>query len=132
MWTDEKIEAEATLLIQWAQKEDSLVLGRHYGARGYHNWNAMDWSKRSRIFDEAKKLALTIVGARREEMAILGSIEDNIVKKNLGLYDPEVKQYEIEIRQKETDNTQSNIMVSKICEAIEGKKNPIKKNDGFL
>lgn len=132
IWTDELIEHEAQLLIEWAKKESSLVLGKHYGERGYHYWHAMDWSKRNHMFEEARKLALTIVGSRREEMAILGAIEDNIVKKNLGLYDPEVKEYEIQLRQKDADNTNSDLMVSKICEAIENKKNPIKKNEGAL
>ncbi len=129
-WTDERIEEEAKLLIEWAVQPDSFVLGKHYGKRGYHYWHAMSWTKENKVFEEAKKLALTIVGARREEMALLGSLDNSIVKKLLGMYDPEVKQYEIEIKQKENEGQtiESMMIVSKICESIENNKNPIKKN----
>ena len=132
MWTDDIVEHEARLLVEWAKKPDSLVLGRHYGERGYHYWHAMDWSRRNKEFEEAKKLALTLVGSRREEMALLGAIDASIVRKNLGLYDPEVKQYELDLKQKEAEiSSQSSEMLSKIFESIENNKNPIKKNEGI-
>jgi hypothetical protein len=134
IWTDEKIEEEATLLIQYAKNPESLVLGKHYGERGYHSWHAMYWSKRNSVFDDAKKLALTIVGARREELAIKGLIHDAMVRKYAGVYDPEIKQYELDLKQKETETRNSDSMeiLNKIFDNVESKKNSIKKNEDII
>jgi hypothetical protein len=133
-WTTEVIEEEATVLIEWAKKDSSLVVGKHYGERGYTYAEANRWSKQNDFFAYAKDLAMTIVGSRREEMALLGTIEHNIVKTSLGVYDPNYKQYQLDLKASDEKRReeQSFSMLDKICKAIEIKKNPIKKNDGDL
>jgi|SRR5580700_4600214 hypothetical protein len=133
-WTDERIEEEALFLIEWAKKEKSLVLGKHYAERGYTYAEASRWAKKNDFFSHAKDLAMTFVGSRREEMALLGQIEHNIVKSSLGLYDPDYKQYQVDLKASDEKRKaqESSSVLEKICEAIESNKNPIKKKDGFL
>jgi len=133
-WTPPTIDQEASILIDWAKKDSSLVLGKHYGERGYTYKNANEWARENEYFSYAKNLAMTIVGARREEMALLGTIEHNIVKTSMGVYDPNYKQYQLDLKASDDKRREeeSSSIVEKICEAIESKKNPIKKNDGDL
>lgn len=134
VWTDELIEQEAELLIEWAHKETSIVMGKHYGERGYTRQSSCEWAVRNKYYAHAKNLALTIVGARREEMALMGAIDHNIVKTSMGLYDHEYRQYQIDL--KSTDEmrreAESSSIIEKICESIENKKNPVKRNEGDL
>lgn len=105
IWTDDKIEYEADLLIEWAQKDSSLVLGQHYGARGYSYDHAMDWAKRNEKYKMAKKVALTIVGARREEKALYAIIDSAIVKRSMHMYDPGLLAADIELKKAEASIT---------------------------
>ena len=98
IWTDEKIEEEAKLLIEFAQKPTSLVLGEHYGARGYSYEHSMDWEKKNKAFYEAKRLAKCLIGARRERGAILGDYDSPMVRASMANYDPEYRAMLVEMK----------------------------------
>lgn len=91
LWTQEKIEAEASYLLEWSKQDDSLVLAECYGLRGYSYDHVSDWEKKNSVFAEAKKIAKTRIGARREKKALLNQIDSNIVGKTLITYDPEFR-----------------------------------------
>lgn len=97
-WTDEKIEAEADYLLEWARLDDSLVLGSCYADRCYSYQDAIDWSVKNEKFREAKKRARTFVGSRREKGGIQGSLDSAIVRSSMGTYDPEHRAFLIEMK----------------------------------
>lgn len=104
-WTDEAIEAEAAFLLEWCQSDDAIVLATCYGMRGYSYQRADEWDNSNKIFSEAKRIAKTIIGARREKGALLGKLDSSIVKASLANYDPDHRRFMIEMK---TANSQQN------------------------
>jgi len=106
IWTEEAINAEAEFLLEWSCEEDSLVLATCYGMRGYSYQRAEEWDHGNKSFSEAKKIAKTIIGARREHGAIIGKLDSSIVKASLANYDPEYRKLMIEMK---AANSASNV-----------------------
>lgn len=106
-WTQEVLTKEANELIAWACKEDSIVLAEFYGMRGYDYDDVAYFEKISTDFFKAKRIAKVMIGARREKGALKGKLDSSIVKKSMALYDPEMRAYELEMKnaskQEETD-----------------------------
>lgn len=92
-WTDEMIDKEADFLLEWAHGEQAIVLGTCYGIRGYSYEMSTRWSKTHPWFAEAKELAKTLVGARREVKALKGQIDASLVKASMATYDPEYRAF---------------------------------------
>lgn len=105
-WTDEAIEKEADFLLEWSCEDDSLVLATCYGMRGYSYQRAEEWDSSNSKFSEAKKIAKTIIGARREHGAIIGKLDSSIVKASLANYDPEYRKLMIDMK---VANSASNV-----------------------
>lgn len=93
IWFEEDVNEEADYLIAWAMKEDSLVLGECYGMRGYTYQASSEWAERNEKFRQARIIAKTIVGARREKGALLGKLDSSLVRHSMALYDPEYRAY---------------------------------------
>jgi len=125
IWTDEKIKEEAAYLVKWAELEDSLVLASCYGKRGYSYDYAMVW-ERVPEFSEAKKLAKTLVGARREKGALLNQFDSAIVRSSMGSYDPEHKAYLKEMKKDELLSNLSQEDVETLSELIRS-RNKVKE-----
>jgi len=49
-------------------------------------------------FQEAKNKTIFILGNRRESKALKGQWDSGIVKKSMALYDPKMREYELELR----------------------------------
>jgi hypothetical protein len=107
IWTIERLAQEARDLIEWASKEDSIVLAEFYGIKGYDYDDVHHFERISEEFAKAKRNAKIMIGARREKGALKGKLDSSIVKKSMALYDPEMKAYELEMKnaskQEETD-----------------------------
>jgi len=106
IWTDEAIEAEADFLLEWCCNEDALVLATCYGMRKYSYQRAEEWDASNKKFAEAKRIAKTIVGARREHGAIIGKLDSSIIKASMANYDPEYRRLMIEVK---SANSASNV-----------------------
>jgi len=98
IWTDERLKEEALLMVEWACKPDSLVLAEFYGNRGYDYDDVSHFEKMSDDFSKAKRISKIIIGARREKGALNGKLDSGVVRKSMALYDPEMKAYELELR----------------------------------
>jgi len=97
-WTDELIEKEAELLLEWSDKDEALVMGTHYGKRLYTNADSADWEKSNEYFKYCKGIALTRVGARRELFGLKGKLDSALVKASLACYDPVYRAFLIEMK----------------------------------
>lgn len=107
IWTQERLAQEAKDLLAWASKEDSIVLAEFYGLKGYDYDDVSHFERISPHFAKAKRSAKIMIGARREKGALKGKLDSSIVKKSMALYDPEMRAYELEMKnaskQEETD-----------------------------
>jgi len=92
-WSEKQVEDEADFLVEWAQRDDALVLGTCYGMRGYSYETSLRWAKENEIYAYAKELTKTIVGARREVQALKGRIDAGLVRASLATYDPEYRAF---------------------------------------
>lgn len=97
-WTPDKLAIEAREMTAWAAKEDNLVLAEFYATRGYDYDDVAYFEKISEVFFKAKRLAKVMIGARREKGALKGKLDSAIVRKSMALYDPEMKAFEIEMK----------------------------------
>jgi len=93
IWDEEAIELEAAKLIEWAGRDDALVLGTHFFNRGYSQQDSSRFSFRSETYRLAKELAITAVGARREELGLKNKINAKIVLRSMACYDLEYREF---------------------------------------
>lgn len=112
VWTDEKIAEEAQFLREWANKEDSIVIGECYGLRGYSFDSSIEWEKTNKDFAEAKRYAKTMIGSRRERLALQGAVDSGIVRCSMGVYDPEHRAYLKEMKSADLAQKAANIHVN--------------------
>lgn len=96
LWTIEVIDQIADELVKWAAKDDSLVLAEFYGSQLISYQRALEFEEQSSKFAESKRIAKTLIGARREKGALKGELDSGLVRKSMALYDPEMKQYELD------------------------------------
>ncbi len=126
-WTNERVQEEADYLLNWAAQKDSIVLATCYGERKYHHDDVAEWCGRHEGYKLAQKLAMTIVGARREKMAMLGLLDNSIVKATLGVYDPIYKAFFKEMKKCDRENEESEVVRNFIKTVQDGiKRNPVK------
>ena len=95
-WTKEVVEQEADLLIEWAQRDDAIVLREFAPLRGYAHKYMYRWSDQkepsyNEVFCHAFEFARSIVGARREKVAF-----EKSTQRDLGMYSDELDKYERE------------------------------------
>lgn len=95
-WTPEAIEEEAEFLVEWANRDDSIVIGMCYGERGYSAHEAKDWSEKNQFYSQAKQYAMNLVGARREHMALNKKVDSGIVIRTMRMYNVEYHNFEKE------------------------------------
>ena len=97
-WTEEKVQIEADFLIETARDSDVLSLLEIYSMRDYGYKQVSEWDKEYEFFRKSKEKAKQIIGARREKGALLGELNQHIVSKSMGLYDPDFKSHEIDMK----------------------------------
>ena len=122
-WTDEKIIEEAEFLLNWCQRDDALVMGTCYGMRGYSHAKAWEFERKSEFFKDAKALALTIVGSRREHGALVGDYDVSLVRASLAAYDPEYRGFLKEMKRSEIiEDIKATEAAREISEHLKSKK----------
>lgn len=126
-WTDEHIEAEADFLLEWANRDDAIVLGTCYGLRGYSYEKSVVWAKQNEWYAEAKELAKTLVGARREVGALKGRLDAGLVKASLATYDPEYRAFLKEMKRDQIMEDISNEQAAKDISEYIKTRPPVKK-----
>lgn len=88
-WTEEALNKEAEALIEWAKKEDSIVLRKFASTRGYY-WEMINqWKHKNLNIASAQRYAKDVIGCRREEQALKGKLDAGIVKASMATYDSE-------------------------------------------
>lgn len=116
-WTDEKIEEEAEYLLEWANLPGSLVLGMCYGSRGYTYQDAKEWAQRNDKYREAKLLAFTLVGSRREMGGLINKLSSGLVSRTMPLYDPDYNDLVMQMKKAQDDSELKEH--SDLCAAIQ-------------
>jgi hypothetical protein len=95
---DHEIEWIADRVIEWAEDEESVTLLGFCAANGISQSSLYDWEKRNHRMRQAISTAKSIVGARREKMALQNKFNAGIVNRTMGVYDDRVHAYDKEMR----------------------------------
>lgn len=96
--SDHEIEWIADKLVEWAQKDDSITLLSFSGEMGIAQTSLYDWEKRNKKMRNSISAAKSIVGARREKMALHNKFNAGIVNRTMGVYDDRVRAYDTEMK----------------------------------
>lgn len=104
VYTEQRAKEEALLLREWAKKPDSIVMMDFYADRGYCYQRSKEMEEISVDYREAKRYAMCKIGARREKGGLFGDYDSAIVRKSMGMYDHELRNYEREMKNNDLDN----------------------------
>jgi len=110
-YTEERVNELCESLIAFAMNEDNLTLTMWQMESGCYRQRQSELVEKYPQFRDAKRFAMEIVGDRRERAAGEGTLPTSTVNKSMGVYSPEVKDYEGWLRQKQGEAT-GNILVN--------------------
>ena len=96
--SDQELSWWADKLLEWARRDDSIVLHSFAAEMEIDPARLSDWSKRSEKLTRAVKAAKTIVGARREKLALENKINASVVLKLMANYNEDYYAYEKEMK----------------------------------
>jgi hypothetical protein len=96
--TDKELEWWADQLIEWAHKEDSLVLMGFAAENLIDQARLHEWAKRCPKLERAIKVAKGLLGARREHLALHNKINAVLVMKTMANYNDDYHAYEKEMK----------------------------------
>jgi hypothetical protein len=110
------IEVLAEQLVEWALNDDNATKMRpFFNARGITTNDVKRWSKRSKKFELAFKIAKAAVGDRREHGALVKRYAEKMVMFTMHHYDDEWKnfdKYHAELRLAEEDSKPTNFTIN--------------------
>lgn len=120
-YDDAFFEEEIKNLIEWGEKEDSLVIMGWRADRAWTWAQIKDFCDMSEKFSEAYESVKAKIGRRREEMGLEGKAHAGLVIKNLWQYDAEHKAYEKEMRTAagDSDGTAGMAIMAKMAKQLE-------------
>lgn len=95
---DHEIEWIADKLVEWARNEESVTMLGFCAENSISQSSLYDWEKRNLKMREAMSTAKSIVGARREKMALHNKFNAGIVNRTMGVYDDRVRAYDTEMK----------------------------------
>lgn len=98
IWTEERAEIEAKNLLEYAQKDTSLTLMGFYAESEDVDYSVSYMMEKYPVWSKAKKKAMAKIGDRREKYGLLGKYDSGIVKKAMGLYCHDFRNYEKELK----------------------------------
>jgi hypothetical protein len=96
--SDHELEWIADQLLEWASLEDSVTLLGFCADNGIAQTSLYQWEQRNSKLRSAMSTAKSMVGARREKMALLNKFNAGIVNRTMGVYDDRVRAYDTEMR----------------------------------
>jgi len=111
---DSQLEKMARALIEWSHKSTSLKITGFYTSYGLTADDFYDYCDRYKPLERAHRYAMEKIGARREELALLGEINPHIVMRTMPLYDKkfkEMREWEAKLRQHEDNQSQTKVVV---------------------
>jgi len=103
-YTEEVMEKYARDILEWAKKEDSLILRQWLGDNGFDYAWLWEMCEKFPMFSKAYENARVIIGSRRELMCMHGKLNSTIVSKTMHNYDRELLKTERELKKIEKDN----------------------------
>jgi len=131
-----KSEAEykwwASELLRWCERDDALVFYEFAAIMGISQGQLSQYALRSPTLLEAMKVAKSIVGARRERLALKNELNASIVIKTMANYNDEYAAYEREMKMlgADSDKPQTiNVMMPKMPETDAVPKKGRKKKE---
>lgn len=94
-YTKEFIEEQGRKLLEWAYKEDSIILRLFAPLNGYPASYLYKWADENEVFFDLFDQARDIIGARREAISIANK-SDMMIKKYSNWHDKEIHKHERE------------------------------------
>lgn len=117
---EEEAMALASDLMHWSATEDAIVFEEWLGKHFLHHELAAHIARTHTCFRAAKKIAMQMIGSRRERLALQGKITDGIVKKLAPLYNPSAANWELKLRG--MDQHAVNRALHVICRGVDSGK----------
>lgn len=118
-WTDELIEKLADNLLEWSQRDDSIMLTKFCAENEIIPDDIARWETNNNKFGRALKLAKINIAYRREEMVNKEQMNYGVYQRYQGMYDPMLtkheraeKAYEAELKRQIVSNSGGNISIN--------------------
>ncbi len=99
--TEEEFQALGNTLVLWAEKESSLNIDEFPLSHRILPEKLKEFAKKSDYFDRALQFALSVIGTRRERLAMEGKINQRIVLATMPLYDSTYKNWILNLKNPE-------------------------------
>lgn len=123
-WTDDIIEKEAALFVEWAQLETSVNWTEFGPRRGFCTKYLYEWAEKNEVFREASQLAKDMIRDRRQSLAL-----DKMIPRYAAMYDDKLDEFEdkkevfkSKLRQKEAEVAGINSSdLARLCKAAADK-----------
>jgi hypothetical protein len=96
--TEEEFYTLGNSLVVWAEKEDSINIDEFPLSLRILPEQLKEFAKKSDYFTRALKIALHIIGTRRERLAMQGTINQRIVLATMPLYDSEYRKWLLNLK----------------------------------
>lgn len=96
--SDKEIEWVAGKLVEWAERDTSVTLLSFCADMAIAQTTLYEWEQRNAKLRSAMSLAKSMVGARRERLALENKYNAGIVNRTLGVYDDRVRAYDKEMK----------------------------------
>jgi hypothetical protein len=96
--SDKELDWIAGKLIEWAEDENSVTLLGFCAKMAIPQSSLYAWEEKNPKIKRAMSLAKSMVGARREKLALENKFNAAIVNRTLGVYDDRVRAYDKEMK----------------------------------
>jgi len=111
-WTQDRVEKLCESIIEYAKNEENTSLTMWSLQEGLARSSQADIAREYEIFSYAKEMAMALIGDRREKAAAKGILPTNTVNKSMGIYNQDIKEYEMALRGADKTNLADMISVN--------------------
>lgn len=100
------LEQEGNDLLEWAKKDDSLIMKSFAVPKEYTYEHMLAWVREghSEYFSQCYEKAIAIVADRREKMALAGTIPQKYFDRFATLYDKDLRRHERELKKEQIED----------------------------
>lgn len=95
---EKEISWIADQLIEWAHLDTSVTMLSFSGEFMVPQQTLYEWESKHPRIRESMRIARSLVGARREKLALENKFNAGIVNRTLGIYDERVRAYDREMK----------------------------------
>jgi hypothetical protein len=112
--SSEEFHALANKLIKWARNKDSINIEDFPLSFLISPEIFAEFSNKSEYFAKAYNISRRLIGSRRKQLALKGSINSQIVLATLPLYEPEYKKWLMSLRLKQENVGETKFIIVEI------------------